>query len=115
MAQWILKDTMVITTSHTCRPLIEDEYRDLNLIKQRDNFMEKYRLSHGNKKKTGNSTVSKLETVSEDDGTNDYEHMYFPDIPVDKTTMPEQDVIDDEGNPIQGLNHIVDSYINMEV
>ena len=29
--------------------------------------------------------------------------------------MPEQDVIDDKGNPIDGLDHIVDSYINMEV
>ena len=40
MAQWILKDTMVITPSHTTRPLTEDEYCDLNLIKERDNFME---------------------------------------------------------------------------
>ena len=67
MAQWILKDTMVITTSHTTRPLTEDEYRDLTLIKERDNFMEKFRSYHGNKMKVGDSTILKVETVSEDD------------------------------------------------
>ena len=36
MAQWILKDTMIITASHTVRPLTEDEYRDLNLIRERE-------------------------------------------------------------------------------
>ena len=41
IAQWILKDTMKITASHTIRPLIKDEHRDLNLIKERENFMEK--------------------------------------------------------------------------
>ena len=41
MAQWILKDTMRITASHTIRPLTEDEYQDLNLIKEQENFMEK--------------------------------------------------------------------------
>ena len=59
--------------------------------------------------------MPKVETVTEDDGAVDYEHTYFPDIPIDKTTMPEQDVIHDEGNPIAGLDHIVDNYINMEV
>ena len=42
MAQWILKDTMKITASHTVRPLTEDEYCDLSLIKERENFMERY-------------------------------------------------------------------------
>ena len=106
---------MVIIASHTTRPLTVDEYCDLNLIKDRDNFMEKCRLYHGNKMKVGASTVPKLETVSGDDGADDYEHMYFPDIPEDKTTMPEQDVIEDKGNPMNGLVHTVDSYINMEV
>ena len=41
MAQWILKDTMVITSSHTCRPLTKDEHRGLNLIRERETFMEK--------------------------------------------------------------------------
>ena len=65
--------------------------------------------------KVGDSTVPKVETVSEDDGADDYEHMYFLDIHVDKTTIPEQDVIDNKGSPIDELDHIVDSYINMEV
>ena len=34
MAQWILKDTMKITASHTFCPLTKDEHRDLNLIKE---------------------------------------------------------------------------------
>ena len=59
--------------------------------------------------KIRDSTMPKIETVTEDDGAVDYEHTYFPDIPVDKTTMPEQDVIDDEGKPIAGLDHIVDN------
>ena len=50
--------------------------------------------------KTGDSTIPKVETVSEDDGADDYEHTYFPNIPVDKTTTPKQDVIDNKGNPI---------------
>ena len=29
--------------------------------------------------------------------------------------MPEQDIVDDDGEPINGLDDIVDSYINMEV
>ena len=77
--------------------------------------MEKCRSYHGNKMKVGDSTVPKIETVSDDDGADNYEHMYFPDIPIDKTTMPEQDGTDDTVNPIDGLDHIVDSYINMEV
>ena len=29
--------------------------------------------------------------------------------------MPEQDVVDNNGKPIDGLDHVVDSYNNMEV
>ncbi len=66
--------------------------------------------------KVGDSTLPKVETVSEfDDDADEIEHTYFPDIAEDITTMPDQDVIDDEGNPIPGLDHIVDNYINMEV
>ena len=66
--------------------------------------------------KVGDSTVLNVETVSEDDDAADkYKHTYFPDIPEDKTTMPEQDVTDNKGNSINGLDHIVDNYINMEV
>ena len=60
--------------------------------------------------------VGKVETVLEDDDDADkIEHTYFPDLPEDKRTMPDQDVIDDDGNPIAGLDHIVDNYIDMEV
>ena len=105
---------MKITASHTIQPLTEDEYRDLNLIKERENFMERYRSYHGKKLKIGNGTMPKVETVL-DDNDDTVTHTYFPDKPADKTTMPEQDVIDDDGKPIHGFDHIVDSYINMEV
>ena len=72
-------------------------------------------MYHGNKMKTGDSTIPNVETVSKNDGADDYEHMYFLDIPVDKTTIPEQNIIDNEDNPIKGLDHIVDSYINKKV
>lgn len=62
--------------------------------------------------KVGNSTVLKVETVTNND---DYKHKFFPDIPVDNTMITEQDVIDDKRKPIDGLDQIVDSYINMEV
>ena len=42
-------------------------------------------------------------------------HTYFSDKPTDKTYMPEQDVVDNDGKPIDGLDYIVDLYINMEV
>ena len=66
--------------------------------------------------KVGDSTLPKVKSVLEDDDDADkYEHTYLPNIPKDKTTMPDQDVIDDDDNPIAGLDHIVDNYINMEV
>ena len=64
--------------------------------------------------KLGNKNMPKVETVlDDDDGTVAY--TYFQDGTADKTTMPEQDIIDDDGKPIDGLDHIVDSCINMEV
>ena len=78
--------------------------------------MERCRLYHGNQLKVGDSTLPKVETVSEfDNDADETKHTYFPDIAEDITTMPDQDVIDDEGNPIPGLDNIVDNYINMEV
>ena len=50
-----------------------------------------------------------------DDDDDTVTHTYFQGKPADKTTMPEQNVIDDNGMPIHGLDHIVDFYINMEV
>ena len=65
--------------------------------------------------KMGNGTMPKVEIVLDDDDDNTVTHIYFPDKPADKTTISEQDVIDNNGKPIHGLDHIVDSYINMEV
>ena len=91
--------------SHTVRPRTEDEYCDLNLIKERENFIERCRSYHGNKMKIGNGTMPKVETVLDaDDDT--MTHTYFPDEPADKTTMPEQDVIDDDGKPIHDPIHV---------
>ena len=88
MAQWILKDMMKITALHTIRPLTEDEHRDLNLIKERENFMEKCQSYHGNKMKLGNKRMPKVETVLDDDDDT-VAHTYFQDKPADKTEMPE--------------------------
>ena len=63
---------MKITTFHTCWPLTEDEYRDLNLTKEREIFMEKRWSYHGNKMKVGDSTILRVGTVSEDDGAVGY-------------------------------------------
>ena len=46
MAQWILKDTMIITASHTVRAMTEDKNRDLNLIREKENFMIHCRSYH---------------------------------------------------------------------
>ena len=76
--------------------------------------MARCRLYDGNKIKLGNKRLPKVETVMEDNDDT-VAHTYFPDKPADKTEMPEQDVVDDNGKPINGLDHIVDFYINMEV
>ena len=62
--------------------------------------------------KLRNKKMPKAETVLDGD---DVAHTYFQDEPADKTTMPEQDIVDDDGMPVDGLDHIIDSYINMEV
>ena len=64
--------------------------------------------------KVGNGTAPKVETVTEDD--DDDLGTFVPDIPVEPLTeMPEQDIVDNNGKLIEGSDHIVDSYINMEV
>ena len=52
--------------------------------------------------------MPKVETVA-DDNNDTVTLTFFPDIPADKTTVPEQDVIDDDGKPVHGLDHVVDS------
>ena len=63
--------------------------------------------------KVGNSTAPKVETATEDE---DNVGIFVLDIPIEPLKeMPEQDVVDNNGKLIEGLDHIVDSYINMEV
>ena len=76
--------------------------------------MERCQSYHGNKMKLGNGKMPKVETVLDDDDDT-VTHTYFLDKPADKTTMPEQDVIDKDRKPIHGLHHIVDPCNNMEV
>ena len=64
--------------------------------------------------KLGNKRLPKVETVLEDDDDT-VAHIYFPDELADKTEMPEQDIVDNDGKPIDGLDHIVNLYINMEM
>ena len=67
MLQYILKDTMYITASHTVRSLTTDEDRDLNIIREKEQFMIKCRSWHGNKLQVGKSTAPKVETVTDDE------------------------------------------------
>ena len=41
ISQYILKDTMCITISHTVRVLTADEYRELNITCDKEQFMVK--------------------------------------------------------------------------
>ena len=102
---------MYIMASHTVRSLTVDEDNDLNIIREKEHFMIKCRSWYGNKLKVGNSTSPKIETVTDDD--NDDVGTFVPDIPVE--AFLEQDVVDNNGKHIDGLDYIVDSYINMEV
>ena len=100
----ILKDTVYITASHTVRRLTSDEDRDLNINRKKEQFMVKYRSWHGNKVKVGNSTVPKVETVTDDDDVG----TFVPEKPLEVLNeIPEQDVVDNNGKPIDGLDCIV--------
>ena len=61
--------------SHTVRSLNGDENKDLNIICEKDTFMTKCRLYHGNKLKVGDSTLPKVETVIDED---DYVGVLLP-------------------------------------
>ena len=77
--------------------------------------MVKCRSWDGNKLNVGNSTAPKVKTFT-NDTDDDNIGTFVPNIPVELLKeMPEQDVIDNNGKLIEGLDHIVDSYINMEV
>ena len=65
--------------------------------------------------KLGKSRLPKVETIADD---KDDVVIYFPEISVEasqKIEMTEQDVVDNNGKAVHELDHIVDSYINMEV
>ena len=79
---------MIITTSCTVRSLTEDKHCDLNLIRERENFMERCQSYVGYKLKIGNKAMSKVKTVLDDDDDT-VTHTYFPDELADKTTIPE--------------------------
>ena len=49
--------------------------------------------------KIGNKTKPKVKTVLDNDNDDAVTHLYFQDKPSDKTTMPEQDVVDNDGKP----------------
>ena len=92
MSQYILKDTMYITTSHTVRSLTTDEDRDRNIIREKEQFMIKCRSWHGYKLKVEDSTAPKVEIVTDDE---DDVRTFVPDIPVEALKeIPEQDVVD---------------------
>ena len=76
-----------------------DEDRDLNIIREKEQFMIKCRSWYGNKLKVGNSTAQKVKIVTENDADDaDDVRTFVPDIPVDPLKkMPEQDVVDNNG------------------
>jgi len=65
MSQWILKDTMKITASHTVRPLTEDEYRNPGITRQREQLMVDCRRVHGEKINVSNNEI-KVENNNND-------------------------------------------------
>ena len=78
---------MYITASHTVQALTKDEERDLNIIKERGNFMDicwSYLLVTSWMLET--LPFRKVENVTEDDNDSS---ILSPDIPVDNTTMPK--------------------------
>ena len=119
MSQWILKDTMKITASHTVRQLKEEEYRDPAIIRQREEFMQKCQRTHGDKLKVGNDEVkveSNKDNQMESDDSGEEVPPFIPLVPdAEPSKIPEQDVVDEDGNPVDKLDHIYETYINMEV
>lgn len=132
MSQWILKDTMEITASHTVRRLTDLEYRDPTLQRERNVFMDKCRKRYGDKltvsddtRPTSDALSSGADDVVMSDGATTSEPMSNPsgelrsepnDAPYyEPSHIPEQDAVDANGKPIDNLDHILDTYINMEV
>ena len=102
MSQWILKDTMKITASHTVRQLTEEEYRNPTITRQREEFMKDFRSAHGDEMKVGDEEV-KVESNKNDqiksDNPGEEVPPFIPLVPdAEPTQIPEQDVVDKDGN-----------------
>ena len=76
--------------------------------------MEKCRQYHGTKLKIGKGRSPKVKVETVDD---DEEVMPFvPIVPeAEPSQIPEQDAVDANGKTIPGLDHLHDTFVNMEV
>ena len=76
--------------------------------------MEKCRKYHGTKLKIGKGRIPKVEVKTVD---NDEEVKPFvPIVPeAEPSQIPEQDAVDANGKTIPGLDHLHDTFVNMEV
>ena len=126
MCQWILKDTMEFTTSHNIRALTNDEMRSIEGQREREVFMTRCRARHGDKilvpgKKGKMIRPEQKERESDEDDME--EDPLLEDLPpfeplvpnAEPSNIPEADVVDDDGNPISNLDHLHDTFVNMEV
>ena len=85
------------------------------IIREKEVFMEKCKSYHGNKLKLGNQTLPSVSTTGEEEEQSVGTFNPVTDDEDEESSTPEQEVVDGNGKPIDGLDHIVDTYINMEV
>ena len=86
----------------------------MNIQRERDEFIEKCRKYHGTKLKIGKGRIPKVKVKTVD---NDEEVKPFvPIVPeAEPSQIPEQDAVDANGKTIPGLDHLHDTFVNMEV
>lgn len=95
--------------------MTDDECCDPNITRERDEFMKKCQKTHGTKLKVGGGRNPKVETVLEDNDNEEVES-FVPIVPEgEPLQIPEQDTVDENGNPIPNLYHLHDTFVNMEV
>ena len=105
---------MYITVSHTVRCLTDKENTDPTIIREKKAFMDRCESYHGNKLKIGNKTsIPVVETENEEENVGTFNPV--TDDEDEESQIPEQEVVNHNRKPIDGLDHIVDTYINMEV
>ena len=76
--------------------------------------MEKCRQYHGTKLKIGKGRIAKVKVETVDD--NEEVKPFVPIVPeVEPSQIHEQDAVDANGKTIPGLDHLHDTFINMEV